>query len=827
MMDIFFNISLSRLSIKNKHAISEEKNISPGEREIETIFSFGNGYIGTRNSLEELYSQSSPGTFLAGFYEKDINEEFDILIKIPDWTRIQIFVEDDQLDLIKDNTLYNRRYIDLNNGCIVRDWKCADSIGRITSIKIIKYISLSDKHEMGKTVLIKPENYTGNLRILSGIDCNSADFNYLINQNIIINDSASVLMKSKFSDKEIMMLQKSLFNGNGIKPEYQVINNFSGSFEEWSWFAEIGKIYEIKSLMTVYDNWQSGHSLDNNITLNLFQGLSNSELLQKSQAGKMLNSLGCSHVTAFQGSKASLAASARNPQVQHDKERVQDDDFFETSAQNHVKKWLLRFNESQIKIAGNEHDQKHIDFALFHLINSGEFSGDNYSISARTLSGEAYKGHVFWDTEMYLLPFFTYTKPEIAKRLLLYRYNTLDGARKNAANEGFKGASYAWESTESGLEMAPSQVILPDGSIIYILSGRFENHISSDIAYAVWKYWEATEDIDFMINYGAEILFETARYCESLIKLEDDRFYHIPQVIGPDEYHEKIDDNAYTNYLVRNNFEIAIKAYNFLEDNYGEALLTIKEKIKLKKTEVKNWGKYKNRIYFGYDEKTKLFEQFKGFYDLQHIDLMQYEPRSIPMDVIIGHKNIQKTRIIKQADVLMFLFLFGEKFSADEIMENYEFYEPGCGHGSSLSPSIHSIIAARLGKIKEAYKYFLQNAGIDLDNGFGNAFGGIHIASTAGVWMSVIMGFAGMYPVEKGLIFDPHMPDEWESIEFSIKWRGQSLNIILDRDKISFSLPLSSLTPVHISLGKDNWKELNNNEIYYGFLKDKNWYWQD
>ena len=262
--------------------------------------------------------------------------------------------------------------------------------------------------------------------------------------------------------------------------------------------------------------------------------------------------------------------------------------FFETSAQKHLKKWTNRWAESTIKIIGNECDQKFVDFALYHLIISGEFSGDEYSIPARNLSGEAYKGHVFWDTEMYLLPFFTYTKPEIARKLLLYRYNTLDGARQHAKESGFKGASFAWESTDSGLEMTPSHAILPNGSIVYILSGQYENHLSSDIAYAVWKYWQATEDIDFLVNYGAEILFETARFCESLIKLEDDGFYHIPTVIGPDEYHEKIDDNAYTNYLVQNNFEIASKAYDFLKNNYGDELLLLMKKISLKNSEAKN-----------------------------------------------------------------------------------------------------------------------------------------------------------------------------------------------------------------------------------------------
>ncbi|OGI03441.1 MAG: hypothetical protein A2104_03285 [Candidatus Melainabacteria bacterium GWF2_32_7] len=772
---IFFDLNLSKFSLKPYYSLSQKSYLPANERDIETLFSMGNGYIGTRNSLEEFYPYSTPGTFLAGFYEKDIYNDFNILVKTPDWTSIKIFVEDEQLDLTKHETLFHRRYIDLNNGCAVREWRCADNQGRITGIKIIKFISISNKHELGKSVLIKPENYTGNLRVLSGIDCNTADFNYLINQNLAIASHASVQMKSKFSDKEFMMLQKSVFScidnilsptldtpkskfehSSSIEFNYQTINNFGGSFEEWKWLAEVGKIYNIKSLTTIYNNMDTSNPKE----------------------AALENILELGH------------------------------DFFETGAQKHVEKWFSRWNESIIKIKGCECDQKYIDFALYHLIISGEFSGDKYSIPARNLSGEAYKGHVFWDTEMFLLPFFTYTKPEIARKLLLYRYNTLDGARYHAREEGFKGASFAWESTDTGREMTPSHAILPNGNVIYILSGQYENHLSSDIAYTVWKYWQATEDMEFLVNYGAEILFETARFCESLISLEDDGICHILTVIGPDEYHEKIDDNAYTNYLVRHNLEIAVLAYEFMENNYSEELLLLKKKISLKNSEVKNWKNYAGKIYSGFDEKTGLFEQFSGFYDLEYVDLKQFEPRSVPMDIIFGSEKTQKSQVIKQTDVLMFLFLFGENFSEDIIRKNYEFYEPRTGHGSSLSPSIHSIIAARIGKIDEAYKYFIKNAKIDLNDEFGNSAGGIHIASLGGVWMSVAMGFAGMYPAGKGLIFNPHLPEEWENIEFSVKWHGQDLNINLNKEEINFTL--SGDKNIFVSLGNNNWKELES-----------------
>lgn len=686
--------------IVSKLSITFEKSVSYlREREIEAILSLGNGYIGTRNSLEEYYPDCNPGSFIANTYVRAPDDEFNSLVKAPDWTRIQIYLDGEMLNLQTHEVLYHSRSIDFEKGVAVREWLNKDKQGRVTNIKILKFISLAKKTEFGKWLMIRPENYSGDLKVVTGIDCDTADFGYLLNMGTELEDRASVHMKSKYSDKQFFMLHKSEFEED-LRYRYDIENLYSGSFENFEWRAEVGKDYSIKSLCSVLDR---------------------------------------------------------------------PDGSFDKSFQNHCYKWEKRWNESRITINGNKYDQKLSDFAIYHLIVSGEFSGNNCSIPARNLSGESYKGHVFWDAEMYNIPFFILTKPEIAKALLMYRYNTLKGAQQNAIREGRKGASYAWESTDSGLEMAPSQAFLPNGEIVPIHSGRYEIHISPDIAYTVWKYWEATQDDEFLISYGAEMIFETARFCESLLVEGDDGLYHINEVIGPDEYHEVIDDNAYTNYLAMNNFDVAIKA---------------KRKLGIEDKETKKWENYRDHIYLGFDAKTKLYEQFKGFYDLEYIDISKYEPRSAPMDIILGRERTQKSQVIKQADVLMFMFLFRERFSKKDLATNYDYYERRCGHGSSLSPSIHSIIAARAGKVGSAYKYFLKNAQIDIGDAFGNAAGGIHIASLGGVWMSLVFGFAGLTFTEEGLKFDPCLPDEWDSIEFSIKWRGEKLDIVVDNQKV-------------------------------------------
>ncbi len=775
-----------RLSYTFKYTESKEyrplaeKTILPArEREIETIFSMGNGYIGTRNSLEESYPISDPGSFIAGMYVRGPEDDFNFLVRIPDWTAIKIYVGDKLLNMKESTVLHHMRYIDFKNGTVVREWKNEDEEGRITSIKIIKYISLAEKHEFGKLLIINPENYSEEIRVITGINCDTADFRYLLNLNSEAGNFASVLMKTRYTDKRFALTHKSDFmshcRGKIEKKgyDYSINNLFSGSYEKFQWYGEIGNTYLIKTLGCVFTSNDSGDPLNN-----------------------------------------ALACCEKNK-----------DNFFDASYVNHGNKWRERFRESRIKITGNAYDQKLVDFALYHLITAGEFSGNHYSIPARNLSGESYEGHVFWDAEMYLLPFYTYTKPEIARNLIMYRYNTLDGARQNAANEGYKGASFAWESTDSGLESAPEMTVLPNGEIIMIYSGKYENHLSSGIAYTVWKYWQATSDDEFTADYGAEILFETARFCASLLKKQDDGLYHINNIIGPDEYHECVDNNAYTNYMVKNNFDIAVKTYEWMKSKFPEKLAKLKEKINLEDNEAEDWREFKENIYSGYNPQTKLFEQFKGYYELENIDLKDYEPRSVPMDVILGREKTANSQVIKQADVLMFMMLFGERFSKEQLIANYDFYEKKCGHGSSLSPGIHSLIAARAGKMRDAYRYFLQNAGIDIGNSFGNAAGGIHIASLGGVWMSIVMGFAGMYPVDNGLIFDPELPEEWEKIEFPLKWRNQQLKIVINHDETRFYI--SGDKEINLSVGFDNWKKIIPGNEYIAVKANQKWKWKE
>ena len=328
----------------------------------------------------------------------------------------------------------------------------------------------------------------------------------------------------------------------------------------------------------------------------------------------------------------------------------------------HRDAWLARWKASDLRVEGDPAAQRALRFAIYHLSSAANPDDDRVSIGARGLTGAAYKGHVFWDTDIFMLPFFILTYPEAARALVMYRYHTLSGARAKAARLGYRGALYAWESADTGEEMTPPFVVAPDGEIVRILTGEQEHHISADVAFGVWKYWEATGDERFLVDAGAEILIETARFWASRAEREEDGRYHIRGVIGPDEYHETVDDNAYTNGLAQWNLEIGEGSYEARSaQRWPEQWRALSRRLGLEAEEPRRWLQVARELYTGFDERTGLFEQFRGYFGLEDIDLAAFAPRTAPMDVLLGRERIQRSKIIKQADVVMLLHLLWER----------------------------------------------------------------------------------------------------------------------------------------------------------------------
>jgi trehalose/maltose hydrolase-like predicted phosphorylase len=431
-----------------------------------------------------------------------------------------------------------------------------------------------------------------------------------------------------------------------------------------------------------------------------------------------------------------------------------------------------------VEIYGDDDTQRKARFAIYHLIGCANPEDEYASVGARSLTGERYKGHVFWDTEIFVLPFFVYTHPPTAWALLMYRYHTLPAARERARAMGYRGALYAWESTDTGADVTPPFVYNSAGERLEILTGFQEHHISADVAYAIWQYWRATRDEAFLSNAGAEMMLEIACFWASRAERGEDGRYHIRKVIGPDEFHEHADDNAFTNLMAQWVLRRGLETVEWLRKHHPDRWRELAGRIGLDESELALWEEVAEGLVDNFDPETNLFEQHSGYFELEDIDLRDLEPRTKSVDAILGWSRLTRSQIIKQADVIMLLFLLGDEYPREVHEANFRFYEPRTTHDSSLSPSFHALAAARAGDLETARRYFERAANLDLDFAHGvTAAGGVHIAALGGMWHALVFGFGGMYVEDEGPRFEPHVPEDWQTLRFLALWRGLQLRV--------------------------------------------------
>lgn len=467
---------------------------------------------------------------------------------------------------------------------------------------------------------------------------------------------------------------------------------------------------------------------------------------------------------------------------------------------DHETAWSERWASSAIEIEGDPEAQRALRFAAYHLNSAANPGDEQVSIGARALTGPDYGGHVFWDTEIFLLPFYCGVWPEAARALLMYRFHTLDAARAKAARLGWRGALYAWESADTGDEATPPFAIAPDRQVLGIQTGAREHHISADVAYGVWRYWTATGDEDFLREAGAEILFETARFWVGRAVLEPDGRRHIRGVIGPDEYHESVDDNAFTNLMARWNIHRALETAELLRRDWPQRWEALSAQLGLESAELAQWRAAADTIVTGFDAQTSLYEQFAGFFDLEPVDLSRYAGRSVPMDVVLGRERTRRSQVIKQADVVALLALLPDVFPDDAGKRNFLYYEPRCGHGSSLSTALHGLVAARLGETDKALDYFRRTAAIDLSETAAAIGGGVHIGALGGLWMTAIFGFAGVAFADEGISLCPRLPVGWTRMAFRLQWRGRQIRCEIRQPtrRVTLVLERGAAITVHV-----------------------------
>jgi kojibiose phosphorylase len=707
------------------------------EHETESLFAVANAYVGTRASLFEGTSLSAPATYVAGvFTRSEAPGSVPELAIAPDWTRMLVSVENRELRLETSGKLEHRRILDLRQGVLWREWRHCDALGRITSLRELRLASLADRRLLFQSVEITPENYSGRLRIECWV-AQGPDEARLQTENParLVPATAASDLRSSGRDSvvlsfrtpddryQVALATRSILEAEeGRQPVPEVDLHAGELVSRWQVDAQIGLTWRLNRFVTLHTSRESD---------------------RPGEAAR-------SHVN-----------------------RVLEQDV-RTILLGHAASWEERWRAADVIVEGDEAAQRAIRFAVYHLIAAANPDDEHVSIGARSLTGGAYKGHVFWDTEIYMLPFFIFTQPEAARALLMYRYHTLPAARRNARTLGWRGALYAWESADTGEETTPRSVIAPNGEVIEILNGEQENHISADVAYAVWQYWTAAEDEAFFRRAGAEILIETARFWASRGDMGEDGRYHIRRVIGPDEYHDNVDDNAYTNVMAQWNLERGAEATRLLQERWPETWRELVDRLALASDEPARWSELASAMYTGFDPSTGLFEQFRGYFDLEEIDLAAYEPRTVPMDILLGRERTRSSQVVKQPDVVLLLYLLWDRFPPEVREANFHYYEPRCGHGSSLSPSIHALVAARLNDLELAQRYFVQAAEIDLADNMGNAASGVHAAGLGGLWQAAVFGFGGLQFGPEGPILDPHLPANWRRLAVTVRWRGKT-----------------------------------------------------
>ena len=710
----------------------------------ESLFCLTNGYLGTRGSYEEGTVKSLPCTFVNGVFDK--SETFmRELANLPNWLGIRLYVEKELIGIENCSILEFSRVLDMKHAMLVKRFLLEDKKGRQTLVEGIRFVSRANVHPMAVKLYVTPINYDGIIEV----------------ENIVDGSVINFADAPRFKVKHTYLVANERLTENGVYIECATRDNHlhvgTGAFLD----AERNG----KSVIKTRQFYAFGEQTIEFQDFDAEQGVT-------------------TEITKY----ASIYTERDLPKYElHSAVKNEIDAFvergFEQELAEHFKVYEEMWKEADIQIQGDFDLDRAVRFNIFHLMSTGNEHDDRVNVGAKLLHGEEYGGHAFWDTELFMLPFFAYVFPKTAKNLESYRYRLLDAARANAAKNGYKGAQYPWESADDGTEQCPDWTIEPDGTCYRCYVADYEHHVTAAVAYGIYDYVKITKDTSFLLKKGAEILMETARFwasrCEYIT--EKDR-YEIRKVTGPDEWHEPVDNNVYTNYLAKWNLRYVIALIQDLKEHHREDYDRIAEKISLTEKEIEEWNLVQSKIYLPRKEGTQLLEQFEGYFDLQEVTIQEYDKNDWPIrPAELKTMKTKETQIIKQADVVMLLHLMGEEFDEETTKLNYSYYEKRTLHGSSLSPSIYSIMGLKVGDDTKAYRYLRRAAFIDLINLQKNTREGIHAANAGGVWQTVVFGFAGLSIDVDGILnITPKMPKEWEGVTFRIHYLNSWLEISID-----------------------------------------------
>ena len=725
-----------------------EEGFNPeNQRSSESIFSLGNGHIGQRANFEEQYSGDTlQGNYIAGIYYPDKTkvgwwkngypEYFAKVLNAPNWIGINILVGKHELDLANVKIKNFRRVLNMQQGFLERTFYAEFPDGKAIEVTANRFLSIT-QNELGCIKYqIRCVNIDDKITIEPYIDAD------------VINEDANY--NEKFWEEEGIESRpgEAYVTAKTKKLDFYVCTSMKFSIEKNNTVIN-NTVKENKRTKYLSQRVSVDCKADDVITIYKYASITHSENHDKEQ----------------------LTIAAHN-NLESAIEKGFDQLFTE-----HANAWKKKWTTSDIKIEGDVASQQGIRFNIFQLNQTYTGDDERLNIGPKGFTGEKYGGSTYWDTEAYCLPFYLRTsEQQVAKNLLLYRYRHLPKAIENAEKLGFKdGAALYPMVTMNGEECHNEWEITFE-----------EIHRNGAIAYAIYNYTRYTGDESYIEDYGLEVLIAISRFWSQRVNFSKEKNQYVMLgVTGPNEYENNVNNNWYTNTIARWCLDYTLKIITKVQTEAPEKYRKLKEKIHF--NELKEAGKWTNivdNIYIPENENLNIFLQQDGFMDKEIIPVENLDPEQRPINQKWSWDRILRSCYIKQADVLQGLFFFEEHYDEDTIKRNFDFYEPLTVHESSLSPCVHTILAAKLGYKEQAYDLYLRTARLDLDDYNNEVNQGLHITSMAGTYLSIVEGFGGMRIKNGELHFNPFIPPQWNRYSFIVKFRGLLIKIEVTQEKI-------------------------------------------
>lgn len=706
----------------------------------ESVFSIGNGKMGQRANFEEHFSgETLQGSYVAGVYYPDKTrvgwwkngypEYFAKVLNAANWIGIKVEIDGEALDLAHCEVENFRRVLNMKEGYLERTFTARMVSGKEVRIAAKRFCSIVDDEVGAIRYAITPLNFSGTLTVTPYVDADivNRDSNY--DEKFWIEVETSVKRRKGFVVAETR------------KTAFQVCTGM-----KFTIFQD-GKETEFNSYRIQREKYV-GCSVD----LRCEEGIE-------------------TVVYKYGANVASLNYPKEELMARCD-ERVEAAyaKGFDQMLKEQAEAWGHKWEEADIVIEGDVAAQQGIRFNIFQLYQTYTGEDERLNIGPKGFTGEKYGGSTYWDTEAYCFPFYMATADSrVARQLLVYRYKHLEKAIENGEKLGFTdGAALYPMVTMNGEECHNEWEITFE-----------EIHRNGAIAYAIYDYIRYTGDQHYLVEYGLEVLIGIARFWAQRVHFSERRGQYVMHgVTGPNEYENNVNNNWYTNLMATWCLKYALESLEYVKTTAPERYKEIEEKIKFYEfTETKRWKDISGNLYLPFDEKLNIYVQHDGFLDKDLLTVADLRPEDRPINQKWSWDRILRSVFIKQADVLQGLYFFEDQYDEDTIRRNFDFYEPRTVHESSLSPCVHAILAARLGKEDKAYEMYVRTARLDLDDYNNDTEDGCHITSMAGAWLAVVKGFGGMRVFDNMLHFSPFVPKKWKGYSFHIRFRGALVEI--------------------------------------------------